>query len=167
MKKRVISIILAVLIVLSLSLATVTPAMAAEPETVSSNGSVKVDLLTNYFDPPFGRPDLPKVGEVILNTTGSDRLQMLTKVDSVPDLENWDVGILWAYINTKGEEIWEWFTFIDVLKTNAEGKGNVMVKLDIPDDISGDVMVVLFGIAEDLTTSGHCDYINWTMISLK
>ena len=163
MKKRVIGITLAVLMTLSLCLATVTPAMAAEPETVSSNGSVKVELLTNIG----GLPNQPKVGEVILNTTGSDRLQMLTKADSVPDLENWDVGILWAYINTKGEEIWEWFTFIDVLKTNAEGKGNVMVKLDIPDDISGDVMVVLFGIAEDLTTSGHCDYINWTMISLK
>jgi hypothetical protein len=162
-KKRIISITLAVLMILSLSLATVAPAIAAEPETVTSNGSIKVDLLTNVS----GLPNQPKVGEVILNTTGSGRLQMLTKVDSVPNLENWDVGVLWGYVNTEGDEIWEWFTFIDVLKTNNEGKGNAIVKLDIPADVAGGVMAVLFGIGEDLTTSPHCDYINWAMMPLK
>ena len=67
------------------------------------------------------------VGSVIINSTGSGKLNVLVNVDNRPDLVNWDVRVV---IKNGGH-----FDFVDVLNTNAQGHGNAHVSLNIPSNI--------------------------------
>jgi hypothetical protein len=168
-KRKIFSLSLAIMAVLSLCLSTAAPAMAAKPVTAPSNGSVTVDLLTWYpiFGPgaELGTSALPKVGSVILNTTGNGRLQMLFKIDSVPNLANYDVSILLVDLGI--EEHYSLGNFPDVLKTNSTGKGNAMIKMDIPTEFTGDTIWVIFGLGNDLSDGNYPTYANSAFVPRK
>jgi hypothetical protein len=65
-----------------------------------------------------------------VNTTGSNELQVLFKVDGLPNLTDWDVAVF-AFENLPVSEHYVWQKLAGVLDTNGQGQGNVMVKLDI------------------------------------
>ena len=95
----------------------------------NAKGAVKADL-TVYEK---GDGDLLKgtvVGSVILNTTASDSLIVVIKIDDVPNLEDYDVRV--HIIDDDGPKVY--FTFEDVLSTNRKGNGNAQVKVNLLDE---------------------------------
>lgn len=124
------------LIVFSLVLAIMISLVGIPVEAKSDNakgaakGAVKADLTEFYGT---GQPAGPVVGSVILNTTASDSLIVVINIDAVPNLEDYDVRV--HIIDKYGPKYF--FTFEDVLSTNAKGNGNAKVKVNLLDE-SGD-----------------------------
>jgi len=90
----------------------------------SAKGAVKADL--TYYDPAAPDGVDPIVGSVILNTTASGSLIVVINLDTIPDLEDYDVRV---HINGVYKPIFE-----DVLSTNAKGNGNAQVKVNLLDE---------------------------------
>ena len=117
------------LIVFSLVLAIMTSLVGipVDAKSDSAKGAVKADL--RYYDPAAPVGVDPVVGSVILNTTASGSLIVVINIDTIPDLEDYDVRV---HINGVYKPI-----FVDVLSTNAKGNGNAKVKVNLLDE-SGD-----------------------------
>jgi hypothetical protein len=86
------------------------------------------------------------LGSVTLNTTASGKLVVVINVDSIPDLEDYDVRV---HINNSYKPIFE-----DVLSTNAKGQGNAQVKVDVS-SFSGETISV------DVVLRPHFDPNGW------
>lgn len=121
MKKVIVfSLVLAIMI----SLVGIT----VEAKSDSAKGAVKADL--TYYDPAAPPEVDPVVGSVILNTTASGSLIVVINIDAVPNLEDYDVRV--HIIDKYGPKYF--FTFKDVLSTNAKGNGNANVKVNLLDE---------------------------------
>ena len=116
------------LIVFSLVLAIMISLVGITVEAKSDNakGAVKADLTVFYGT---GQPAGPVVGSVILNTTASGSLIVVINIDTIPDLEDYDVRV---HIN-RGPDVHNPI-FEDVLSTNAKGNGNAQVKVNLLDE---------------------------------
>ena len=122
MKKIIIAVILSLVMV---SLIAV-PAVAA-PD--NAEGSVKVPLIDN----PGAQV---VIGTVILNTTGSGKLNVLVNLDDTPMMYPWDIGVR---IQGFLPPFHEW----DVLYTNVQGEDNVQFSINIPEGaLGGDYITV-------------------------
>jgi hypothetical protein len=116
MKKIIIAVILSLVMV---SLIAV-PAVAA-PD--NAQGSVKVPLIDN----PGAQV---VIGTVILNTTGSGKLNVLVNLDDTPVMLPWDIGV-------RIEGFLPPYHVWDVLYTNVQGEDNVQFSIDIPEEALG------------------------------
>ncbi len=118
------------LIVFSLVLAIMISLVGipVEAKSDSAKGAVKADL--RYYDPAAPDGVDPVVGSVILNTTASGSLIIVINIDTIPDLEDYDVRV--HIIDEYGPKYF--FTFEDVLSTNAKGNGNAKVKVNLLDE---------------------------------
>jgi hypothetical protein len=117
-----------ILIALALCLILVgvmTVPVMADPD--NKQGAIKCDLKTA----PITSPEAKIVGSVILDTTASGEINILINIDTEPDLEDYDVMVVyWT-----PDKIWhKILTAEDVLDTNANGHGNVQLKADIPEN---------------------------------
>ena len=156
-----------IMIALTLSVAmlatSVAPTMAASPET--SKGSVKADLLHFVPSDPWN-PASPPVGSVIMNTTASRRLQVSVNIDSVPNLEDWDILVMFWDLASLPSPAYLGLA-LDVLDTNAKGQGNAMTELDIPVQIVGDSILVAIWVAPDNSQPRNPPYAGGALVPLK
>ena len=108
------------LIVFSLVLAIMISLVGipVEAKSDSAKGAVKADLTELGTESHI-------VGTVIFNTTASGTLIVVIKVDDLPNLENYDVRV---WVNPREYR----YTFVDVLNTDADGYGNVQLKVNLP-----------------------------------
>ena len=107
----------------------------AAPVFAGGNGAVKVDLWNMRADPDA------LVGSVILNTTANGFLIVLINVDEGANLADWDVRVMIEGVTTH---------FDDVLNTNAQGNGNVMLKVPLAESYPGDTITVNVWMSQDL-----------------
>jgi len=114
----------------------------------SAEGAVEVDLVQWQTGPNWN-----VVGSVILNTTANGKLVVNLNMDTVPNLEDYDIVVAVRYypppyipISDYPPNILE--TFSDVLDTNAKGKGNVNVKVDIDPPIGNSNVWVIISVSE-------------------
>jgi hypothetical protein len=151
MKKIIIALLLCIAMV-----GIITAPALATPG--SGNGAVKVDLVkVVYYDGTIKPVTITlgqAVGSIIFNTTSSGKINILIKVDSAPNLKDYDVRVIFPEYdplppinppNPPNPPI-----FSDVLNTNAKGHGNVQLKRDIPELATGDTIKVTVNIAEIL-----------------
>jgi len=94
----------------------------------NARGAVKADL--TYYDPAAPDGVDPVVGSVILNTTASGSLIVVINMDTIPDLDDYDVRV--HITDDDGPKVY--FTFEDVLSTNRKGNGNAQVKVNLLDE---------------------------------
>ena len=107
---------------LVLALAVSLVAVPVYAKSDNAKGAVKADL-AEYFG---GGSSGDVVGSVILNTTASGMLIVVINMDTIPNLEDYDVRV---HINGVYKPIFE-----DVLNTNANGNGNAQVKVNLLDE---------------------------------
>jgi len=117
MKKILITLVLCLVLVGIMA----APVMAKSDK---ANGSVKVDLI----DTPGAQI---VTGTVILNTTGSGKLNVLVNLDDTYMMVPWDIGVRIQEVGPPPYHEW------DVLYTNIQGEGNAQFSMDIPEGALG------------------------------
>jgi hypothetical protein len=127
-------------ILLSLAIALTMVIALTAPATAASNGSVTVALVKMGTG-----PDWDVVGSLVLNTTGSGKLNVDVNVDIEPDLADYDVVILVFYrVSQPPPAPPDVATvFRDVLNTNTTGQGNAHVSVDINPPPANDCVWVI------------------------
>lgn len=129
------------------------------------DGSVKVDLYTwQYTGAPFGALVEPVVGSVILNTTANGKLQLSVDIDSVPNLQDFDVQATIIDMEDNWVDLYVW----NVIDTNAKGQGHAIVNFDVSD--FEDFVLVMFGVFNYVTPPAPPDsrvYAGWALVPLK
>jgi hypothetical protein len=128
------------------------------------SGTTKVDLYTwQYTGTPFGALIEPIVGSVILNTTANGKLQLSVDIDSVPNIQDFDVQATIIDMEDNWVDLYVW----NVLDTNAKGQGHAVANFDV----SGfeDFVLVMFGVF-NYVPLGPPDprvYAGWALVPLK
>lgn len=139
------------LLVLVLTISLVTSPVFAQDE--NAKGVVKANLLGGTY------PNWYVVGSVILGITPDGKLIVNVNMDTEPDLEDYNVGVVVWYSPTgtppgPPEEADFREIVEDVLDTNATGQGNVQVQLYVdPPTTYGSIWVRVY-VREDLPAPG-------------
>jgi hypothetical protein len=120
---------------IAVSLVLVLAMTFAVPAFAGGKGAVNVALWNMRANPDV------IVGSVILNTTANGFLIVLINADEGANLEDWDVRITIEGVMTH---------FDDVLNTNAQGNGNVMLEVPLAESYPGDTVTVNVWMSQDL-----------------